>query len=194
MVVHARRMRYLAEDERAVIEVRRHPIVLAGPGTAALAVLVAASSIGLIMSPGSGGDFFDDFLGVIAVCFVVRFVWKLWQWSVDRVVVTDRRFLEISGVLTRKVATMPLAKVTDMTYRRTIGGRMFGYGDLIIESAGQDQALSCIDRVPRPDDFYRTVSGLATATLPEPDVTTTFTGWGTAPDEEDTGPLPRVVV
>ncbi len=85
---------------------------------------------------------------------------------------------------------MPLTRVTDMTYRRSIAGRLLGYGDLIVESAGQDQALSRIERIPHPDHFYRTITSLVTAGLPSmmPD-----DGAGPA-DEEDTGPLPQVVV
>lgn len=185
--------RYLADGERLVISIRRHPIVLAGPTALALAAIVAASALGFLAGPRETNDIIDTALGLVALAAVVRLAWKLWLWSADRVVVTDRRFIQITGILTRNVATIPLARVTDMTYRRSIGGRLFGYGDLILETAGQDQAFGRLDHIPHPDDFYRTVTALATATLPEPEADVAFrpfTGW----DEEDTGPLPRVIV
>ena len=101
---------------------------------------------------------------------------------------TNQRIIEVSGVLTRKVASMPLEKMTDMIYLRTLGGRLLGYGDLIVESAGQDQALSRIRRLPKPDDFYRCVTSLSADLLPVPDEEPP------TPDLDDTGPLPRVVV
>ena len=52
---------------------------------------------------------------------------------------------------------MPLTKVTDMTYERSILGRLLGYGTFVLESAGQDQALSRIDHVPNSDENYRKI-------------------------------------
>jgi hypothetical protein len=49
---------------------------------------------------------------------------------------------------------MPLAKVTDMSFKRTIAGRMLGYGEFILESAGQDQALTNVDYLPYPEQLY----------------------------------------
>ena len=189
--------RYLADGERLVVSIRRHPVALAGPALLALAALIAASVLGWLTGPDETGTPIDVVVGMVALAVVARLAWKMWQWSADRIMVTDRRFLLVSGVLTRKVAAMPLSKVTDMTYRRSLLGRVLGYGELVVESAGQDQGLSRLDRIPRPDDFYRTVTALSTSTLPEPEpeaVAHSWTGWAKSPEEEDTGPLPRVIV
>ncbi len=55
---------------------------------------------------------------------------------------------------------MPLGKVTDLTFERSLGGRMLGYGTLIVESAGQIQALNRIDYMPRPEEIYEALSEL----------------------------------
>jgi Bacterial PH domain len=55
---------------------------------------------------------------------------------------------------------MPLAKVTDMSFQRSAMGRIFGYGEFILESAGQDQALNKIDYLPYPEQLYLEVCGL----------------------------------
>lgn len=183
-------VRYLSHDEQVVLEVRRHAIVVAGPALLAVAAVLVAGTIGWVASPLEGAAWLNRLLGFAAVIVAARFGWKLWQWWVDRIIVTDQRIFEVSGVLTRKVASMPLTRVTDMTYRRSIGGRLFGYGDLIVETAGQDQALSHISRLPDPDRFYRTITALVTAGLPSllPDE-------GELPlEDEDTGPLPQVIV
>ena len=49
---------------------------------------------------------------------------------------------------------MPLVKVTDMSYARPPAGRVLGYGEIVIESAGQDQALRRITHLPHPDALY----------------------------------------
>lgn len=188
-----RSARYLASDEHLQLEVRRHVAVLLRPLSVSVAVVLAGGIVGFAVSPDSGSDLLDTALGLVAAFFFLRLGWKLWEWYEDRIVVTDQRVVEVSGILTRRVASMPLAKVTDMTYRRSLSGRLLGYGELILESAGQRQALDRISHVPRPDDFYRTLTSLIAARM------ALLAGYGppleTGPaEEDDTGPLPRVVV
>ena len=192
MVLHAPRSRYLAEAEEAILEVRHHPFTLIRPALFAVLAVFGAAAIGSLTSWENGQDLIDTIVGVIAIFFVLRLLWKFLLWWEDRIVVTDQRIFEISGVLTRKVASMPLEKVTDMTYRRTIGGRVFGYGDLVLETAGQKQAMDEIHYLPRPDEFYRCVTSLASTQAPPGRVLMDEMGPG--PDDDDTGPLPRIVL
>jgi uncharacterized membrane protein YdbT with pleckstrin-like domain len=181
--------RYLAIDERVVCRVKRHPAMLAGPFFQALGIFVAAVFVGVLLSPADGSDAVDTVLGLLAFGFLIRLAWRAWEWWVDRIIVTDRRLFEVSGILTRRVASMPLTKVTDMTYHRTVVGRLFGYGELRVESPGQQQALARIAYLPKPDDFYRTVTSLVMApTSRERNEVADQV------DEADTGPLPRVIV
>ena len=186
-----RAARYLASDEDLELEVRHHLAVLIGPLLAAIGAIVGGAVLGFIMSPDQDSDLIDTLVGLIAVFFFLRLGWKLWQWYEDRIYVTTHRVVEVSGVLTRRVASIPLIKVTDMTYKRSVFGRVLGYGDLVLESAGQRQAIERISFIPAPDHFYRTVTSLLAASasapaeliLPEPQT-----------EDDDTGPLPRVVV
>ena len=183
--------RYLAQGERIVIKIRRHLLVMLRPFLAAVGAIFGAILLGAILSPNEGADIFDTILSLAALFFLLRFAWRLWEWRVDRIIVTDRRILEVSGLLTRKVASMPLEKLTDLTYSRSVGGRIFGYGRIGVESAGQDQALTSIDFLPSPDDFYRAVTALVAGVMAKPDPETVHeASW----DDEDTGPLPRVIV
>ena len=63
-------------------------------------------------------------------------------------------------MLTRKVAMMPMSKVTDMSFQRSFGGRILGYGELIVESAGQNQALDRVTYIPYPEQLYLLVCGI----------------------------------
>jgi uncharacterized membrane protein YdbT with pleckstrin-like domain len=198
--------RYLASGETAMLQVRRHVVVLAKPLAQALAVIVMTSAVGAYLTPAQGAHPIDTGLGLVAIAFVARLLWKVGEWWVDRVVVTDQRMLEVSGILTRRIASMPLAKLTDLTYSRTVPGRVLGYGDLVVETAGQDQALTHIDYLPNPDAFYRALTSLVMARFaqaapedeqrmtPVPDIDEETGAWQYDPDEEDTGPLPPVIV
>ncbi|MGE0300846.1 MAG: PH domain-containing protein, partial [Pseudonocardia sp.] len=55
---------------------------------------------------------------------------------------------------------MPLGKVTDLTFRRTFMGRILNYGTMIVESAGQIQALNKVRYMPRPEEIYEALSEL----------------------------------
>ena len=149
---------YLLPHEQQVIKIRRHPAVLIGPIVLALAGLVAAVVLTATLLRG------DEPL-IIAVwiaCLVlfIRIIWKAIDWSVTFFVITSQRMLLASGVLTRNVAMLPLVKVTDMTFQRSYTGRLLGFGEFIIESAGQDQALSILDHIPYPEQLYLEVCGL----------------------------------
>jgi hypothetical protein len=50
--------------------------------------------------------------------------------------------------------------VTDLTYEQTLLGRVLDYGSFVIESAGQEQALSRVDYLPDPNLRYHQVSEL----------------------------------
>ncbi len=64
------------------------------------------------------------------------------------------------GIVTHRLGMMPLSKVTDLTFERSLDGRLMGYGTIIVESAGQIQALNRIDYVPRPEEIYEALSEL----------------------------------
>jgi protein-disulfide isomerase-like protein with CxxC motif len=64
------------------------------------------------------------------------------------------------GIVVHNVGMMPLGKVTDLTFRRSLSGRMLGYGTMVVESAGQIQALNQIDYMPRPEEIYEALSEL----------------------------------
>ena len=90
----------------------------------------------------------------------LRLLWAAANWAVDYFVITSHRFVETSGLFTRKVAMMPLAKVTDMSFQRSAMGRVFGYGEFIVESADQGQALRSVNFLPYPEQLYLEVCGL----------------------------------
>ena len=184
--------RYLAQDETILLRVNKHIAVVAKPFFQAAAVILLAVAFGSLTSPRSGVDLIDTTGSLVAAAFVLRLGWKLWAWRVDRIVVTDRRIFEVSGILTRNVASMPLENMTDITYRRSVLGRLLGYGELIVETAGQQQALNRISHLPKPDDFYRAITFLVTGGLTRPSDPEAVREINE--DEDDTGPLPRVIV
>ncbi len=150
--------KYLLPHEHQVITVRKHPAVLIGPIAISLAGLVIAAVVSTTVARHNSGV-----VGFVWIAWAVVLLWlvyKVWEWSQDYFIVTSRRMLLATGVITRKVAMMPLVKVTDMSFQRSSLGRLLGYGEFILESAGQDQALRRVDHLPYPEQLYLEVCGL----------------------------------
>ena len=150
--------RYLLPHEQEVITVRKHPAVLLAPiAWAVIGLIVAALLSDTLLRHDSALTWI---VWAIWGLVFLRFLWAAINWAVDYFVVTSHRFIQTSGLLSRKVAMMPLVKVTDMTFERSFLGRLLGYGTFILESAGQDQALSRVDHIPYPEQLYLEVCAL----------------------------------
>lgn len=150
--------RYLLPHERQVITVHQHPAILIRP---IFEVLIGLAIAGWLSNSVANGN--NTAILVIWVLWglvLLRLVIKVWEWVETYFVVTSQRFLLASGIVTRKVNMMPLAKVTDMSFQRSAMGRLLGYGEFILESAGQDQALTKVDHLPYPEQLYLEVCGL----------------------------------
>ena len=148
--------KYLLPNEEHVATVRRHPAVLIGPTAQAVIGLLVAFALTATLLRGRS-DVLTLIVWGLWGLVMLRLVWQVWNWAVDYFVITSKRILLTSGVFTRSVAMMPLTKVTDMSFRRTFAGRMLGYGEFVVESAGQDQALRTIDHIPYPEELYQRV-------------------------------------
>jgi len=150
--------KYLLPNEQQVITTRRHPALLLGPSLLALAGLLAAAVLSATILHKYGVLSLVVWLAWLVL--LGRLLWKAMNWALEFFVVTSHRILLTSGVFTRKVAMMPLSKVTDMSFQRSFAGRVLGYGEFIVESAGQDQALRTIDHIPYPEQLYLEVCGM----------------------------------
>ncbi len=150
--------KYLLPHERQVITVHQHPAVLIRPIFEVLVGLAIAGWLSNSVAHGNGTVILV--IWVLWALVVLRLVAKVFEWSQNYFVVTSQRMLLATGIITRKVNMMPLTKVTDMSFQRSTVGRILGYGEFIIESAGQDQALRIVDHLPYPEQLYLEVCGL----------------------------------
>jgi hypothetical protein len=148
----------LAPDERPMITVRRHQALLIMPFMAVFIAFAAAGFLTTIASMHHTGD-------------AIPIIWGFWlavaAWSATKVIawareyllVTSERMLHISGVLGR-IAAIPLNKVTDLSFHKPWLGRILGYGDVIIETAGQDISLRRINHLPYPEQLFLEIAGI----------------------------------
>ena len=150
--------KYLLPHEEQVITTRKHPAVLIRPIIFVVVGLIIAGLLTEFVSKGNGTALLVIWLVWAGLLGYLAF--ETLNWWVNYFVVTSQRMMLTSGFITRKVAMMPLVKVTDMSFQRNFEGRILGYGTFILESAGQDQAFRVVDHLPYPEQLYLEVCGL----------------------------------
>ena len=148
---------YLLPTERRVIRVRQHWSVMLNDMTQASIALGILVALQRYLPSSLVIDNLTWYGGLVVVGRLTIFVALWW---VERIVITDKRVMLAKGILTHNIGMMPLGKVTDLTFERTLTGRMMGYGTMVIESAGQIQALNRIDYMPRPEEIYEALTEL----------------------------------
>ena len=85
---------------------------------------------------------------------LLRTVWKTVVWSVDYLVVTSGRMFIVEGLVNRRLSAILLSAVTDVNLRRSLLGRLLGYGELVVEHDLTDQTLSVVGFITYPDQVY----------------------------------------
>jgi hypothetical protein len=147
--------RYLLDGERVVTAVHQHWGKVAEPVASAVAGAVFALWVDAEVDPALG--LLSTVVWWAWFAVVARMLYRLAEWRHDWFVATDKRLLLFYGLFTRRVSMMPLLKVTDMSYERSVPGRILGFGRFVMESAGHDQALRKVNWVPSPDHNYRVI-------------------------------------
>ena len=129
------------EGEFIVDEVYRHWVTRVLPS---LAVFGGMACFLLMPLLGSGW-----WVGLF--CGLALGVWGFYRIHLefmDRFVITNMRVFRVRGVVDQHMATMPIARILDISVRQTFLGQLLGYGHFVFESAAQDQGLKQIDFVP----------------------------------------------
>lgn len=104
--------------------------------------------------------------GAVAVFAVtIRLVVILARWTFyERRYITNRRLIEAGGLLGSRISSMPLSRVTDISYMQTILGELLHYSTMRVETAGQDQALGIVTYIANPDHFYEVLISFSAPT------------------------------
>jgi membrane protein YdbS with pleckstrin-like domain len=145
--------RYLFPTERYRGEWKRHWIHLSTP-------LAVGGGATLLLGYLAGFLTRQSLNGLVTAAVLIWLgvigwvAWRVFDWYFDRFILTNKRVMVVNGIITRKVAMMPLLRVTDMKYEQSALGRMLSYGTFVLESAGQDQALREVKHLPNPNELY----------------------------------------
>ena len=97
-------------------------------------------------------------VGLVAIAWAVWLGLKYLQWRMTYFVVTSRRVIYRSGVISKRGVEIPLERINNINFHQRLIDRIIGAGDLDIESAGKD-GQSHFDFIRHPDgvqhEIYR---------------------------------------
>jgi uncharacterized membrane protein YdbT with pleckstrin-like domain len=124
-------------------------------------ILESALAMALLMAVDAylpSSQVIDTLTWYAGLVVTLRLTILVLDWWIERIVITDKRVMMSTGIITHRVAMMPLRKVTDLTFQQTVIGRTLGYGTMVVESAGQIQGLNRIEYMPQPDEIYEALT------------------------------------
>jgi uncharacterized membrane protein YdbT with pleckstrin-like domain len=84
------------------------------------------------------------------------------RWKTTRYLVTNRRVMARSGIVTRVGRDVPLYRLNDVHFENTLADRLTRSGDLVLESAGEQGQLRFVD-VPRVEQVQHGIYRLMEA-------------------------------
>jgi uncharacterized membrane protein YdbT with pleckstrin-like domain len=136
--------RLLSEDEVIVTEFRPHWSQLLKEGLLVVAAIVLGVFIGIA---GLSGWLV---VGLVALV-VVLIANGLITWLTTQHVITNERVIYRAGFISKRGKEIPLEVINDVAFNQSAFERIFGTGDLLIESAGT-HGQSRYKDIPKPEE------------------------------------------
>lgn len=147
----------LNPGEQVAVDVGPHWKYMARPGLAVIVALALA-----VEALGAGTERWEELAvaGVLVLCLLwlgVRYL----KWATTSFTVTNERLILRRGVLRRAWREILLDRLTDISCRQTLGDRLLGCGDILLESPGRD-GQEVFPDLPHPlriqKEIYRLVN------------------------------------
>jgi hypothetical protein len=180
----------MSTGEQIQYRTKQHPAIFVyGARYAILALIIA----GLLLWLGSGMDptglsgTINTLLGwAAAVLFVGGIAVAIWtglRYINQEYVLTNRRVIQVSGVLNRKSTDSSLEKINDAMLKQSFFGRMLDYGDLTVLTASES-GIDAMKMLRSPIEFKKRMLDAKHAF----EVGMEREGWAPSPPIRDAGP------
>ena len=100
--------------------------------------------------------FSGSWVNWLFIAFVVpafRIAWGFISWRMNVYALTNRRVVEVTGVVNKTVADSSLEKLTDVVLRQGLFGRLLGYGDIEVLTAAAGAGINYLKQIRKPMQF-----------------------------------------
>jgi uncharacterized membrane protein YdbT with pleckstrin-like domain len=134
----------LKKDEKIIMVTKPHWLTLGLPFFITLAGLIICFIIGN----------YGILLALVLICY---FIFKIIQRNMNIWVVTNLRVIDEHGVLSNNSKESPLDKINNVTYKQSFWGKIFGYGNVQIQTAAEIGSTTYF-AVEKPKELKDTIT------------------------------------
>ncbi|MBK9696084.1 MAG: PH domain-containing protein [Propionibacteriaceae bacterium] len=142
--------KFLGTDETEVLHLRTHAKALIAP---AVVFLLSATAAGFLVAltppewqPAAG---IVEFVLVVLV-FLTWVVWPFLRWLTTTYTLTTRRIISRRGIINQTGHDLPLSRINNVAYERSLTDRILGCGTLVLTTAAEEPVtLSDIPDIER---------------------------------------------
>ncbi len=131
----------LGTDEHVVIHTRTHVKAMLLPALA-FVLIAAAVGVGAALIPREArpiGQLAIALLGVVLLIWLVLIPFL--RWRTTTYTITNRRLITRSGILNKVGKDLPLNRINEVSYERSLIDRMLGCGSLLLQTAAEDGTI-----------------------------------------------------
>jgi uncharacterized membrane protein YdbT with pleckstrin-like domain len=147
----------LNDGEHVILSTRTHVKALLLPAV----VLIIVAGLAGYLSSLPNGDHANVWRWVTWVIAGVLIAWftvaPFLRWLLTTYTFTSRRLITRTGVFTRRGHDIPLNRISDISYEKSLIDRMFGCGTLVVSDASELGRVELRD-IPRVEEAQLTVS------------------------------------
>ncbi len=144
----------MGQNERMLYLTRQHWIVLLPrillDGVLAIAIVV----LSLVAAPFVMG--LSVFINVLLLLPLIHFLMKFFVWVNEVYIITNRRVVQVEGVVNKHVIDSSLEKVNDVVLTQSVVGRALNYGNVEILT-GSEIGVNLLEKIQGPVVFKTTM-------------------------------------
>lgn len=149
----------LGQGEYEVLHLRTHAKRLVAPALV-LVLTAAVVGVGWALLPVTVQPVAGYVLVGLAVIVVVAWVLvPFLRWRTTTYTVTNRRIITRGGILNRTGHDLPLMRINDVSYERSVLDRVLGCGTLLIQTASENGPVVLPD-VPAVEQVHVAITEL----------------------------------
>ncbi|EFO80881.1 membrane-flanked domain protein [Oscillochloris trichoides DG-6] len=156
----------LGRGEQILYIARQHLFVLIANILAELSLIALLVAAG-VTSNWAFKDRLEPIIGsltasslILLICISISIIVMIsgfidyLRWNTEQYIITDRRVIQVHGIINKRVIDSSLEKINDVELRQSLIGRMMNFGTVEILTASDD-GVNVMDRIEDPLEFKK---------------------------------------